>query len=145
MTRTRRFEPVFVDLMPSTLEPDVLYVSIPYLLTAHLCACGCGEKVVLPLHPQQWNLTYDGQSVSMAPSVGNVGLDCRSHYWITAGRVDWSMEINDYQARQGHARNRRDLAQADSLPQAQEDKGMGVESSWVANLWSRLTQRNRRN
>jgi hypothetical protein len=53
MTRIKHLEPAFVELMPSELEPGKLYVSTTYSLTAHLCASGCGEKVVLPLHPQQ--------------------------------------------------------------------------------------------
>lgn len=75
--------PQFVDFIPKDLEPGVLYVSIEYTTTAHKCACGCGSKVVLPLHPTDWNLLFDGKSVTIRPSVGNWGFECRSHYLIT--------------------------------------------------------------
>jgi hypothetical protein len=42
--------------------------------------CGCGKKVVLPLHPTHGKLTYDGETVSLSPSVGNWSFPCESHY-----------------------------------------------------------------
>ena len=112
MSRVEFFEPVFVDLMPPMLEPGMLYISTEYHLTVHLCACGCGEKVVLPLHPKQWRFTYDGKTASISPSVGNIGLACNSHYWINEGRVDWAPDISAEKARAGHLRDRRDLSAA---------------------------------
>lgn len=113
MSRIDHLEPEFVEMMPAELQSGVIYVSIPYSLTAHLCACGCSEKVVLPLHPQQWRLTYDGKSISMSPSVGNIGVPCQSHYWIRNGRIDWSTTITAKQAERGFARDRADLARHD--------------------------------
>ena len=40
----------FVNTMPSELEEGVLYISIPYRTASHLCACGCGERVVTPIN-----------------------------------------------------------------------------------------------
>jgi len=45
--------------------------------------------LVNPLRPNRWALTYDGSTVSLAPSVGNSGIACRSHYWITRSQVNW--------------------------------------------------------
>ncbi|MGI8680276.1 MAG: DUF6527 family protein [Jatrophihabitans sp.] len=53
----------------------------------HLCCDGCGKKVSTPLRPAQWTLTYDGETVSLAPSIGNFSLACGSHYWIRQNRV----------------------------------------------------------
>ena len=72
----------FVDFIPDRPEPGVLYVSIRYATAVHLCACGCGNKAVTPLTPKDWKLTFDGESISLHPSVGNWGFPCRSHYWI---------------------------------------------------------------
>ncbi len=85
----------FVRAMPDTLHPDTLYVSIDYVTTSHLCACGCGAEVVLPLHPTKWRVTFDGASVSMDPSVGSRTLPCRSHYWIDRGQVRWANRMTD--------------------------------------------------
>jgi hypothetical protein len=101
--------------MPAKLDAGAIYVSIPYSMSAHLCACGCGEKVVLPLHPQQWSFSYDGRSISISPSVGNTGIPCQSHYWIRNGEVVWSTAITTSQALHGHARDRADLAEGDAL------------------------------
>ena len=110
MKRLERLDPIFVERMPAVLEPGKLYVSIEYALVAHLCPSGCGEKVVLPLHPAQWRFTYDGQTISMHPSIGNVGMACNSHYWIRCGQVDWAEDISLEVARAGQLRDRGDLA-----------------------------------
>ena len=64
-------EPEFVEFIPAGLTEGKLYVSMLYATTVHLCACGCGNKVVLPLSPAEWQLYFDGESVSLTPSVGN--------------------------------------------------------------------------
>ena len=83
----------FVDNAPEELEPDVLYVSILFATVLHGCACGCGQEVVTPLSPTGWILTYDGQSVSLSPSIGNWNLPCRSHYFIERNEVKWAHEF----------------------------------------------------
>ncbi|MFC8536700.1 DUF6527 family protein [Streptomyces sp. NPDC057249] len=60
-------------------------MSISYRTCGHLCCCGCGNEVITPLSPTQWSLTYDGESASLAPSVGNWALRCQSLYWIRHG------------------------------------------------------------
>jgi Family of unknown function (DUF6527) len=79
----------FVDTIPDHLEPAVLYISLRYRTAVHLCPTGCGEEVVTPLAPNDWTLTFDG-TVSLRPSVGNWGLACRSHYWITGDEIEWA-------------------------------------------------------
>lgn len=54
--------PEFVELMPTNTAEATLYVSMAYATTVHLCACGCGNKVVLPLGPAEWQmLSYEGE------------------------------------------------------------------------------------
>lgn len=77
----------FVELIPATLEEGVLYVSIPYATAMHLCCCGCGTKVSTELSPAGWAITYDGETVSLDPSIGNWSFECKSHYWITRNTV----------------------------------------------------------
>ncbi len=94
----------FVESMPRALKADVLYVSIDFRTTMHLCACGCGNEVVLPLRPTAWSLTYDGETTSLSPSVGNWSFPCRSHYWIRRGRIDWASAWSDEQVDAGRQR-----------------------------------------
>lgn len=61
-----------------------------YATAAHKCCCGCGGEVITPLSPTDWNLTYDGETISLSPSIGNWGFDCMSHYWIQGSRVQWA-------------------------------------------------------
>jgi hypothetical protein len=84
--------PVFIVTVPDDLEEGVLYVSMTYATAIHLCACGCREEVVTPISPNDWQLGYDGEEISLTPSIGNWRLPCRSHYWISGGRVDWAAD-----------------------------------------------------
>ena len=48
-----------------------------------------------PLGPAEWKLTYDGRTVSLAPSIGNWSFPCRSHYWINEGNVRWARGFSE--------------------------------------------------
>ena len=87
--RRRKFRPEFVEFIPENLKPGVLYISIEYSTASHLCPCGCGQRVITPIQPTQWSLTWDGESVSLYPSIGNWGLSCMSHYWIRKNKIIW--------------------------------------------------------
>ncbi len=96
MMRYARLEHRFVQHIPEVLEPGVLYVSMDYATAIHSCCCGCGEQVVTPFTPTDWKMTFDGETISLAPSVGNWRIACRSHYVIKQSRVieagPWSDE-----------------------------------------------------
>ena len=87
--KINRLRPTFIEHFPDQLEPGVLYVSMKYAICAHSCACGCGHKVITPLSPTKWKLIYDGETVTLYPSIGNYGIPCQSHYFLTKGRVEW--------------------------------------------------------
>ena len=87
MMRHSDLEHRFVETFPETLEPGVLYVSMEFGSAAHSCCCGCGEEVVTPLTPTDWNISYDGETITLHPSVGSWTLPCRSHYVIRRNRV----------------------------------------------------------
>ena len=100
----------FVDFIPNQLDDGVLYVSIRFGTVVHRCACGCGEEVVTPLGPAEWKLTYDGRTVSLAPSIGNWSFPCRSHYWIDEGIVRKARGFSEAEVAlvRREARTRRD-------------------------------------
>src|SRR5947208_2497254 len=86
----KKFNHKFVEFMPEKLEPETVYVSTRFALVSHRCACGCGEEVVTPLSPTDWQLIFDGESISLYPSIGNWSFKCRSHYWIVQDRIKWA-------------------------------------------------------
>ena len=125
MSEVLYFRPAFVDEVPDELSTGVLYVSIEHASMVHLCACGCGSEVVLPLTPEDWRLTYNGEDVSVSPSVGNWSLPCRSHYFIRASEVVWAGDWSEDEIRAGR--------EADLARKAQRygDDGMDAGSEQV--------------
>ncbi len=72
----------FTEHIPEKLEDEILYISIKHSVAIHKCACGCGKEVVTPISPNGWKLIFNGESVSLSPSIGNWNLECKSHYFI---------------------------------------------------------------
>ena len=79
-----------VEFMPKQLIQGILYVSEEYKTAAHLCACGCGEKIRTPLTPTEWRFTETASGPSLYPSIGNWQKKCQSHYWINQGQIRWA-------------------------------------------------------
>lgn len=140
--RWQRLEHRFVQHIPDHLEPGILYVSMEYATAVHSCCCGCGEEVVTPFTPTDWKMTYDGESVSLRPSIGNWNLSCRSHYVIDRGFILGAEPWSDAQVA---AERRRDKAAKELFyggtrppeePRTARDEPL--PESEVSNWWSRL-------
>lgn len=136
----------FVEYVPTELADGVLYISITYRTAVHGCACGCRNKVVTPISPADWQLFYDGDTVSLTPSIGNWGFPCRSHYWIDAGRIRWagawtSQQITAGRARDDHQRvlyfDRRAVGAAGTQP----PETSASRAPWFRRLGRRLASR----
>jgi|GEM_PF-4572666 Family of unknown function (DUF6527) len=82
-------------------------IFVEYATVVHLCACGCGAKVVCPLDPTDYAITSDGQTVSLWPSVGNWDYHCRSHYIIRRSKVRWAPPMSEADIAAGRERDRR--------------------------------------
>ena len=80
----------FVDYIPETLDDRTIYVSIEFATVVHKCCCGCGNEVVTPLSSTDWKLIFNGQSITLHPSIGNWNFECQSHYLIIDNRVKWA-------------------------------------------------------
>lgn len=93
-----------VHYVPQDLSPGVLYVSEEFGAAAHLCACGCGEKVRTPLGPTEWSLEETADGPTLRPSVGNWQLACQSHYLITGGEVVWAERLTAEEIADGRRR-----------------------------------------
>jgi hypothetical protein len=134
----------FVEFIPDDLEEGVVYVALEYGAVVHLCCDGCGEKVSTPLHPAQWKLIFDGESISLRPSVGSSGLACNSHYVIERGRVQWCRPLTRRQAERDHERDVEavgdhfDPEPAPALPRTPETRSdPRLRPPW----WRRLLRR----
>ena len=88
--KIKKFKVVFVDRIPKELKNGILYICIDCKVIVHKCACGCGEKTVTPINKKNgWKIIYDGESITLRPSIGNFNIPCKSHYYITDNRVEW--------------------------------------------------------
>lgn len=90
MRRRRKIRHEFIDLAPAKIKEGVVYVSVKHATAIHNCCCGCGNKVVTPLSPAGWQMAFDGETISITPSIGNWAFSCQSHYWITGNTVRWA-------------------------------------------------------
>ncbi len=130
--RHRILEPRFVQQIPRELEEGVLYVSMQYGTVVHSCCCGCGLDIVTPLTPTDWQLTFDGETISLWPSVGNWNLPCKSHYVIRRNRVieagHWSQERIEKEQR------RAKVAKAEFCSSHEPEASVGPPKMRQANI-----------
>ena len=85
-----QLENCFVEEIPTEPQPGVLYVSMAFRTTLHLCACGCGNETWVPIRPSRHHLRFDGRTITLDGSIGNWSFPCRSHYWIRGGQIVWA-------------------------------------------------------
>jgi hypothetical protein len=139
----------FVEFIPAELAEGILYISIPYATAAHLCACGCGRKVVTPFTATDWRLIYDGDSVSLRPSVGNWSFPCRSHYVISKNRIRWAEDWSKEKIEKNRSCDRRAKSRRfneleppgpldDAPAQSVEGSSDGQRKSWFGRFMARL-------
>jgi hypothetical protein len=85
-------KPVFVETIPDTIEPGIMYISEKYGGVTYICPCGCGEKVHFPIKPfwdAAWEMTKSGDLVTISPSILMRG-GCKSHYFIRENKIVWA-------------------------------------------------------
>ena len=96
---------IWVEDMPEKMKEGEIYISPKHRLTEHMCACGCGAEVSLPLGRSDWKLYYDGETISLFPSVGNWRLLCQSHYVIENSRTRWCRRWSEDEIMYGRTRD----------------------------------------
>ena len=126
MSRVDCLRHEFVRTVPECLDKGTLYVSLEHATMLHLCACGCGSEVALPLSPTDWRLTYDGDSISVWPSVGSWSLPCRSHYVIDGGRIKWAARWTNEEIEAGQIHDRHSKAARYGKPAPAEHVAISV-------------------
>jgi hypothetical protein len=87
----------FVKSIPEVIENMTLYVSMEYGTAIHKCVCGCGNEVITPFSPTDWELTYNGEAISLSPSIGNWSFKCQSHYWIVENKIIHASKWSQYE------------------------------------------------
>lgn len=92
------------------VESETAFTAItsdePYATAVHNCFCGCGLKVVTPISPVGWKLTFDGESATLFPSIGSWSFPCRSHYFVRHDTVVWDDEMSQEEIEWGRSRDR---------------------------------------
>ncbi len=135
----------FVEIIPDLLRDGVVYVSVLYATAVHKCCCGCGGEVVTPISRTDWQLTFDGESISLHPSIGNWSFACQSHYWIRRNEVRWAPRWSQERIAAGRA-----AAWFKEDQERREKSGTAVGAgaasrksviTLVKKLWQRLTGR----
>lgn len=132
MTRRRILALKFVDVVPEELCPETIYVSTKYATVVHECACGCGHEIVTPLSPKDWKFVFDGETVSLYPSIGNWSLPCRSHYWIKRNTIRWAADWSEVQV---EAARRRDRALREEPYGQHEFEGVESSEDGMRGFW----------
>lgn len=132
----------FIEFIPENLEDNTLYISVEYKTVAHLCCCGCKNEVITPITPTDWTLIYNGDSISLDPSIGNWDFKCRSHYWIKNNAVVWSGECSKEQIA---LVKRSDMINKDMYYKSNEESGgnskkssVTIEQGFLSKLFSWL-------
>lgn len=93
--------PEFVEEIPKEIDDGYLYLCLPYNAVIHKCACGCGEIISTPLDKKyEWVMKYDGEAVTLSPSIGNGAYKCRSHYFIRENSVVWLGKMGEINTKQ---------------------------------------------
>lgn len=93
--------PEFVSEIPQKIQEGKIYVSPKYGAIVHLCPCGCGSEISTPLNRKHgWVMSYDGELLSLSPSVGNYSYPCQSHYFIRDNKVVWVPDHKEFKSRE---------------------------------------------
>lgn len=72
------------EYMPDAMEFGKLYYSKEFEGLGHLCLCGCGKKVYIPIAKDCWEVFPNNGKVTITPSLLQ-RYECKSHYIITNG------------------------------------------------------------
>ena len=142
MLKIKKLKNHFIRNIPREIDTGVLYISMEYATAVHSCCCGCGERVVTPLSPPDWKMSFDGESVSLTPSVGNWNSACRSHYIIKQNVVVEAGSWNDDRIKEERKRDKlakahyyQSIAKSESEIQKDDNEIISIKSSDTTNLW----------
>lgn len=128
-----KFLLVEVDRFPSIFQEGTIYWTREFKISAHLCACGCGDVIYLPIGPMDYAITIHSQGPTLRPSVGNWNV-CNAHYFITNGQVQWAVTWNPEQVAAGRA---YEDTRRENYYKQQPRSLIQILLGWVRSLWRR--------
>lgn len=132
----------FVEIIPEDIEENTIYISILYATAIHKCCCGCNEEVVTPITPNDWTLSYNGEGISLSPSIGNWSFNCRSHYWIKNNQIIWASDWSKEQVILGRKNDllRKEIYYKDkqSINNMNKEKRKPTLLSHISKLFNKL-------
>ncbi|MEG0482882.1 MAG: DUF6527 family protein [Acinetobacter sp.] len=131
----KKITPVYVEFIPETTEEGKLYISEVYQTAIHKCCCGCGEEVVTPLSPVDWQLKKNMNRVSLRPSIGNWNYRCKSHYFITNNRVIWADQFTQKQISSVQAKDNLDKQKYIAINNQQKTGSRKHSNGILAKIW----------
>lgn len=114
-----------VERIPKVLSNGIVYHNEEFQLAALLCACGCGHRVTL-LVPDSHQVSSEGGLATIRPSIAVCDAPCKSHYFISAGKVEWLPAFTEAQA---SSVIRNQIAR-----HASQDR----RPSWIVRAWAAL-------
>ena len=84
-------------------------------------------------------------AITLAPSVGNWSLPCKSHYLIRQGRVVWARDMTRDEIERGRLRDKRlrdaHFDQVNAQKEAEMERmatAARCSAGWLARLWRAL-------
>lgn len=109
--RIHELETVHLETMPDNgmMDYGKIYVSLKFELAIHLCACGwCTRQTVTPFYNEAfpvgnrgWQYSETDGKVTLAPSIGNWNMPCKSHYYVRNGKVEWLSGLDCFGREEG--------------------------------------------
>lgn len=124
--------PKFVERVPSKIEEGVIYISTSVNTAVHLCPCGCKTEIVTPIDPSEWNFTYDGETISLHPSVGVWGAKCKTHYWIKRNHIERSRTYTNREIKK--VRTQESIENQEYYDQLKNKENQKEEVTWFRRL-----------
>lgn len=120
-----------VERIPKLLSDGVVYHNEEFQLAALLCACGCGHRITL-LVPDSHQVSSKGGLATIRPSIAVCDAPCKSHYFVTTGKVEWLPTFT--------------RAQASNLMRNQIARHASHERrpSWIEMCWTALKRATKR-
>jgi hypothetical protein len=100
---------------------------------------------VAPFTPTDWKMTFDGETISLRPSIGNWTLKCRSHYVIDRGKVieagPWSDEQVEAERRRDRTAKARFYGEPPKVEPSVQPVPPKEEPGFWRRVWARISGR----